>query len=176
MGTSPLRHAELNAASIAAMSIFFICIIAARARDAAAVSASLANRGRISGTICHDTPNLSLSQPHMLSLPPSASRADHRPVGLRLIFRQHADRGGGRVLEHVSGGQDHHRRTGKGELDDHGIVRAAVIDHGVDPAVRQEADVELRRVDPAPREPQAGAHLAMFRHRGASSLAAFAPA
>lgn len=37
-------------------------------------------------------------------------------------------------------------------------------------------DVELRRIDPAAREPESGAHLAVCGHRDASSFAAFAPA
>ena len=45
-----------KAASRAAILIFFICIIAARARPAAALSSSLSRRGRISGMICQDRP------------------------------------------------------------------------------------------------------------------------
>jgi hypothetical protein len=54
-----------------------ICIMAALARDAAAVSGSLNSRGNTSGTICQEMPKRSVSQPHMLSLPPPLSRADH---------------------------------------------------------------------------------------------------
>jgi hypothetical protein len=42
---SSLLHAEWKAVSSAAMSIFFICIIAFRARDAAAASGLLNSRG-----------------------------------------------------------------------------------------------------------------------------------
>src|SRR5215212_3356677 len=67
---SSLLYAGCKAASSAAMSIFFICIIASRAREAAALSGSLNSRGSTSGTICQETPNL----PHQLS-PPLARRA-----------------------------------------------------------------------------------------------------
>jgi hypothetical protein len=74
----------MDAASSAAISIFFICIImAALARDAAAVSGSLNSRGNTSDTICQEMPKRSVSQPHMLSLPPSLSRADHSLSALR---------------------------------------------------------------------------------------------
>src|SRR6202044_1869549 len=59
-----------RAASIAAMSIFFICIIASNARLAAARSGSVTALVRTSGVICQDTPHLSLHQPHALSWPP----------------------------------------------------------------------------------------------------------
>jgi hypothetical protein len=63
-----LRHPRL-AASIVATSIFLIGIIASKARLASsppAASASVKTRG----VICHDTPHLSLHQPHALSWPP----------------------------------------------------------------------------------------------------------
>src|SRR5262245_59875621 len=59
-----------RAASIAAMSIFFICIIASNARLAAARSGSVTAFVRASGVICQDSPHLSLHQPHALSSPP----------------------------------------------------------------------------------------------------------
>ena len=58
------------AASIAAMSIFFICIIASNAGLAAARSGSVTALVRATGVICHDKPHLSLHQPHALSTPP----------------------------------------------------------------------------------------------------------
>ena len=59
-----------RAASIAAMSIFRICIIASNARLAAARSGSVIALLKAIGVICHDSPHLSLHQPHALSWPP----------------------------------------------------------------------------------------------------------
>src|SRR5262245_1328293 len=58
-----------RAASIAATSIFLIPIIASKARFASAPPAAIASI-RTRGVICHDTPHLSLHQPHALSWPP----------------------------------------------------------------------------------------------------------
>src|SRR5215470_13367797 len=58
------------AASIAAMSIFLISIIASNARLAAARSGSVTAFVRAIGVICQDNPHLSLHQPHALSWPP----------------------------------------------------------------------------------------------------------
>ena len=55
------------------MSIFVICSIACIARCAFSRSGSVSSSGRRDGTICHDRPNRSLSQPHTLSSPPSVS-------------------------------------------------------------------------------------------------------
>src|SRR5262245_19491220 len=54
----------LYAASILAMSIFFIVIIASNARLAAARSGSVNALVRAMGVICQDNPHLSLHQPH----------------------------------------------------------------------------------------------------------------
>src|SRR5207344_1914894 len=64
-----------RAASIAAISIFFMCIIASNARLAAAVSGSVTAFVRAIGVICQDNPHLSLHQPHALSWPPLPSIA-----------------------------------------------------------------------------------------------------
>ena len=56
-----------HAASSAAMSIFFICIIASNARLATAGSGSVIAFVRAIGVICQNTPHLSLHQPHALS-------------------------------------------------------------------------------------------------------------
>ena len=61
------RHRARRAASIAAMSIFFMVIIASNARLAAAGSGSEMASMRTRGVICQDTPHLSLHQPHWLS-------------------------------------------------------------------------------------------------------------
>ena len=61
------EHHPRRAASIAAMSIFPICIIAAKARLAAARSGSAIASVRARGVICHDRPHLSLHQPQALS-------------------------------------------------------------------------------------------------------------
>src|SRR5215213_8383146 len=58
------------AASIAAISIFFMSIIASNARFAAAGSGSLIACVSAIGVICQDRPHLSLHQPHALSAPP----------------------------------------------------------------------------------------------------------
>src|SRR5216117_1046941 len=64
-----------RAASIAAMSIFFICIIASNARLAAATSGSVIAFVMAIGVICQDNPHLSLHQPHALSWPPLSTIA-----------------------------------------------------------------------------------------------------
>src|ERR1700712_3377467 len=64
-----------RARSIAAMSIFFMPIMASMARFAAALSGSAKALSRARGTICQDRPNLSLHQPHCDSWPPSATIA-----------------------------------------------------------------------------------------------------
>ena len=53
-----------------AMSIFFICIIASKARQAAAGSGSVIAFVRANGVICQERPHLSLHHPHSLSSPP----------------------------------------------------------------------------------------------------------
>ena len=66
---------------MAAMSIFPIVNIAPCARAAAAVSSDENSSIIRRGTICQDTPNRSVSQPHRLSSPPSAvSAAQSRSV------------------------------------------------------------------------------------------------
>ncbi|KAL7358903.1 hypothetical protein ACKS0A_09266 [Histoplasma ohiense] len=45
---------------------------------ALALSESPINSNKHLGTICHETPNLSVSQPHCDSFPPSATNAAHR--------------------------------------------------------------------------------------------------
>ena len=64
---STMPSQSRRAASIAAMSIFFICIIASNARFAAAGSGSVIALVRAIGVICQDNPHLSLHQPHALS-------------------------------------------------------------------------------------------------------------
>src|SRR5512143_1411170 len=64
-----------RAASIAAMSIFFISIIASKARLAAAGSESVIALVSTIGVICQDKPHLSLHQPHALSSPPLPTMA-----------------------------------------------------------------------------------------------------
>src|SRR5690242_877242 len=59
-----------RAASIFAMSIFCMVIIASNARLAAAGSGSVIAFVSAVGVICQDTPHLSLHQPQALSLPP----------------------------------------------------------------------------------------------------------
>src|SRR5262245_52436958 len=59
-----------RAASIAAMSIFFIVIIASNARLATAGSGFVIACVKATGVICQDKPHLSLHQPHWLSWPP----------------------------------------------------------------------------------------------------------
>ena len=72
------RRQPLRAASIVAMSIFRIVIIASNARLAAARSGSASAAVRARGVICHDRPHLSLHQPHSLSWPPFSTIAFHR--------------------------------------------------------------------------------------------------
>src|SRR6266699_2471485 len=64
---SPCPREPRRPASMAAMSIFFIVIIASKARFASpppAASASVSARG----VICQERPQLSLHQPHWLSV------------------------------------------------------------------------------------------------------------
>ena len=61
--------------SSAAMSNFTIFIIASVTRLDRAVSLSLIISSRAAGTICHRSPNLSLSQPHACGFPPFLSNA-----------------------------------------------------------------------------------------------------
>jgi hypothetical protein len=75
------------AASIVAMSIFFISIIASNARLAAAVSESVIACVRAIGVICQDNPHLSLHQPHSLSLPPFPTIADSEAADLVAFVR-----------------------------------------------------------------------------------------
>jgi hypothetical protein len=60
------------------MSIFRIVIIAFIARLAAARSGSCVAASSARGVICHEKPQRSLHQPHMLSWPPSLTTAFHR--------------------------------------------------------------------------------------------------
>jgi hypothetical protein len=64
------RYCFARAASIAAMSIFRMVIIAFIARLAAARSGSVTAASRARGVICHEKPHRSLHQPHALSWPP----------------------------------------------------------------------------------------------------------
>src|ERR1700722_6153515 len=77
------RHDDLlsrlaRAASIAAMSIFRIVIIAFIARLAAARSGSCVAASSARGGTCHEKPQRSLHQPPMLSWPPLLTMAFHR--------------------------------------------------------------------------------------------------
>lgn len=58
------------AASIAAMSILVMVIIASNARLAMAGSACATASVNTRGVICHDNPHLSLHQPQALAWPP----------------------------------------------------------------------------------------------------------
>src|SRR3979411_564603 len=69
MHASRMQTQPRRAASIAAMAILFICIIASNARLAAAGSGSVTAFVRAIGVICQDNPHLSLHQPHAFSSP-----------------------------------------------------------------------------------------------------------
>ena len=58
-----------TAASIAAMSILVMVIIASKARLAVAGSAWVTAADNTRGVICHDRPHLSLHQPQALAWP-----------------------------------------------------------------------------------------------------------
>src|SRR6202012_3727440 len=66
----PMRLQPRLAASIAAMSIFCMVIIASNARLAAAVSLLVVASMRARGVICQDKPHWSVHQPHWLAAPP----------------------------------------------------------------------------------------------------------
>src|SRR4029077_5929105 len=61
------------AAFSAAMSIFFILSMASMTRFAFFASGPATSWTRIEGVTCHDSPYLSLSQPHIDSWPPCES-------------------------------------------------------------------------------------------------------
>jgi len=63
-----------SAASIVAISIFLMVIIASNARLALSPPAAIAWVST-RGVICHDTPHLSLHHPHALSCPPLPTMA-----------------------------------------------------------------------------------------------------
>ncbi len=67
-----------RAASIAAMSILRMPIIASNARLAAAGSGSLMAAVSARGVICQDRPHLSRHQPQALSCPPLPTIAFHK--------------------------------------------------------------------------------------------------
>src|SRR6202041_1758053 len=73
-----LLYQPARAASVAAISIFRIVIIAFIARLAAARSGSFVAASSARGVICHEKPQRSLHQPHMLSWPPLLTIAFHR--------------------------------------------------------------------------------------------------
>ena len=70
----PRKTQPRRAALIAATSIFFMVIIASNARLASSPPAAIASVST-RGVICHDTPHLSLHQPHALSWPPLPTMA-----------------------------------------------------------------------------------------------------
>ena len=69
----PERYACAAARSSASISSFFMLSIAAITRCDFSGSGSASSSGRTVGTICHERPNRSLSQPHGPSSPPSES-------------------------------------------------------------------------------------------------------
>src|SRR5262249_33281295 len=86
MHASKRQPQPWGAASIAAMSIFFICIIASNARLAAAGSGSAMAFVRAIGVICQDTPHLSLHQPHALSWPHAGPSKRRDPTPRPFMF------------------------------------------------------------------------------------------
>src|SRR5215217_409058 len=64
-----------RAASIVAMSIFLIVIMASMARFAAARSGSVVDSSSARGVICQEKPQRSLHQPQALSWPPLPTMA-----------------------------------------------------------------------------------------------------
>lgn len=61
-----------------AMSIFFIGIIALKARLASALSWLVTASINMRGLICQEMPHRSLHQPHWLSCPPLLTMASHK--------------------------------------------------------------------------------------------------
>jgi hypothetical protein len=70
-----------QAASIAAMSIFLICIMASKARFAAARSGSWIAAVRTRGGICHESPHFVLAPPACAFL--AAAPHDRVPQAIR---------------------------------------------------------------------------------------------
>src|SRR5437016_9244649 len=78
------------------MSSFTILSMACMTRCDFAASLSLNNSPKTVGTICHATPNLSLSQPHCASWPPAESFFQNLSPFNGLVFSFH------RSEEHTS--------------------------------------------------------------------------
>ena len=85
-----LLYRLARAASIAAMSIFRIVIIAFIARLAAARSGSCVAASSARGVICHEKPQRSLHQPHIKLQPKFGSRS---PVNEERLRRTWVHRG-----------------------------------------------------------------------------------
>ena len=73
-----LLHCGPKASSIFAMSSLFIGMTARMTRPMPAASPLCNIFPMTPGTICQETPNLSVSQPHWPGLPPSQSRSHSR--------------------------------------------------------------------------------------------------
>src|SRR6185295_2589949 len=77
-GNRARPQAPAAARSSVLMSIFTICIMAFIARSDFALSLDISSLGSWSGMICQETPNLSVTQPHWISLPPPLSSLRQR--------------------------------------------------------------------------------------------------
>ena len=93
-GFSIQSQPPARAASIFATSIFFIVIIASKARLASAPPAAIASVST-RGVICQERPQRSLHQPHALSWPPLLD--DRVPVAVRLLLIVRRDLEGKRL-------------------------------------------------------------------------------
>jgi hypothetical protein len=141
-----------TAASIAAMSILPIVIMASNARLAAAGSGPVTASVSATGVICQDTPHLSWHQPQAFSPPAVANDGVPVAVGLHLIRGGHLKREGDVVLDRWPAVEPHagnaHHREHHGQhipgLAGRVVRRSAV--HRVDPGVRKRRGIKPGRL------------------------------
>ena len=119
-----------------------------------APSASFIIRGKTDGTTCQDRPNLSFSQPHGPSLPPSDSLAPEM-IDLVLGVAHHLERHRFVELELRSAVERGEGLSFELELDDHDRARRLAVDLAAglgvaadlfDLRIGKDRGVELRRV------------------------------
>ena len=146
---------------MAAMSIFFMVIMASKARLAAARSGSVQARVSCTGVICHEMPQRSLHQPQALSWPPWPTDGVPVAVGLGLVGGGDLEREGLAVSEGGPAVEPHAGQAEHGELDHQhvsllaiGVVARRAVD-GADGGIGEGGGVEARGCFGIAVEPQA---------------------
>ena len=150
-GVPTCSYQRRRAASMAAMSIFFIVIIASKARFASSppvASASVSVRG----VICQDRPQRSLHQPHALSVPPLPTIAfQYRSVSSWSV-RRDLERKGLGVPERRAAVETKTGDAHEGELHREHIafLAARIVTgrsvNGGDLTIRKGRSIEARRL------------------------------